>query len=150
MHPAAARLIQPRFLLALGFLLFQLYLLIDPLQQEISLPVHIALSLIAVFIWMPADAGPRSRWIDALLILASVAILAYYLIELRRLSDRMENIDDVLNVDLLFGTLLILVLMEAVRRVVGWSLIIVIAVFVAYCFLGPWMPGWLAFQGFEY
>ena len=81
---------------------------------------------------------------------ASASILAYYLIELPRLSDRMENIDDVLPVDLVFGTLLQLVLMEAVRRVVGWSLIWVIVVFVAYCFLGPWAPGWLGFQGFDY
>ncbi len=147
---SALRLFQPRFLLALGFVLFQLYLLYDPLQQEISLPVHIGLSLLAVFIWMPAGGSLRARLADAALILASLGILAYYLTELSRLSDRMENIDDVLPIDIVAGTLLLLVLMEAVRRVVGWSLIIVIAVFVAYCFAGPWMPGWLAFQGFEY
>lgn len=150
MNASLAQLLRPRFVLALGFLVFQLYLLFDPLQQEISVPVHIGLSLLAVFVWIPAGPSHRSRAVDAVLIIAALAILAYYLIELPRLSDRMENIDDVLPIDMLMGTLLILVLMEAVRRVVGWSLIIVIAVFVAYCFLGPWMPGWLGFQGFEY
>jgi TRAP transporter 4TM/12TM fusion protein len=148
--PTLARLASPRFLLALAFLLFQLYLLYHPLQQAVTLPVHIGLSLLAVFAWVPAGTRWVHRMFDAVLLAASASILAYYLIEMPRLSDRMENIDDVLPIDLLFGSLLLVVLMEAVRRVVGWSLIWVIAVFVAYCFLGPWAPGWLAFQGFEY
>ena len=122
----------------------------SPLQQAITIPVHIGLSLLAVFAWVPAGSRVVHRWFDGLMLAASASILAYYLIELPRLSDRMENIDDVLPVDLVFGTLLLLVLMEAVRRVVGWSLIWVIVVFVAYCFLGPWAPGWLGFQGFDY
>ncbi|MFM8557130.1 MAG: TRAP transporter permease [Betaproteobacteria bacterium] len=150
MSAPLARLLSPRFLLALVFLLFQLYLLVEPLQQAITLPVHIGLSLLAVFAWVPAGSQRWHRLIDGLLLAASAAVLAYYLIELPRLSDRMENVDDVLSVDLLFGSLLLLVLMEAVRRVVGWSLIWVIAAFVAYCFLGPWAPGWLSFQGFEF
>ena len=150
MTAQARRLAHPRFILALVFLLFQLYLLYEPLQQEITVPVHIGLSLLAIFAWVPAGERPWHRVVDWLLLGASAAVLGYYLAELPRLSDRMENIDDVLGVDLFFGSLLLLVLMEAVRRVVGWSLIWVIVVFVAYCFLGPWAPGWLGFQGFEF
>jgi TRAP transporter 4TM/12TM fusion protein len=145
-----ARLLTPRFLLALAFLLFQLYLLVEPVQNAIAVPVHIGLSLLSVFAWIPCGAQTRHRAIDVLLLAASAAVLAYYLVEFPRLSNRMENIDDVLTIDLIAGSLLLVVLMEAVRRVVGWSLIWVIIAFVAYCFLGPWAPGWLSFQGFEF
>ena len=62
----------------------------------------------------------------------------------------MENVDAVLPVDLVMGTLVLLVIAEAVRRTVGWALLWVIVGFVAYGFWGWLLPGWLGFQGFGY
>ena len=89
MNPSLVRLLSPRFLLALVFLLFQLYLLVEPLQNALAIPVHIGLSMLSVFAWMPCGSQPRHRVIDALMLAASAAVLAYYLVELPRLSDRM-------------------------------------------------------------
>ena len=148
---ALSRVFGLRYLVALAWLAFQLYILYDPLLLQVTRPVHICLALATVFLWHPLATG--SRWrkgLDALLVAATFAVLAYYLYDMTRLSTRMENVDEVMTRDLVFGVLVLAVLLEAVRRVVGWSLLLVIAVFVAYAFLGRWAPGWLSFQGFEF
>ena len=139
------RLLSPRWLVAAAWLAFQLYILYDPLPLQISRPVHICLALATVFLWR--NSGPLMDWA---LLGATAAVLGYYLWAWRRLYERMENVDAVLPVDLAMGTLVLLVIAEAVRRVVGWSLLWVIIGFVAYGFLGRWFPGWLSFQGFGY
>ena len=49
--------------------------------------------------------------------------------------------------DLLFGGALVVLLLEASRRVIGPALPIIAAVFMAYAFLGPYMPDLIAFKG---
>jgi TRAP transporter 4TM/12TM fusion protein len=139
------RLLSPRWLVAAAWLAFQLYLLYDPLPLQIARPVHICLALATVFFF-----HPRTRLLDGVLLAATAAILAYYLFSWQRLYERMENVDPVLRVDLFFGTLVLLVIFEAVRRTVGWALLWVIVAFVAYGFWGYILPGWMGFQGFGY
>jgi len=142
---ALPRLLTPRWLVAAAWVAFQLYLLWEPLPLEIARPVHICLALATVFFWKQ-----RNRILDWALLAASAAVLAYYVSDWRRFNERMENVDPVLPIDMVMGVLVLLLLAEAVRRTVGWSLLSVALAFVAYGFLGPWFPGWLGFQGFEF
>ena len=144
------RLARPRWLVAAGWLVFQLYILYEPLPPIVQRPVHIAFALAATFLFLPLGSALWRRLIDWSLLAGTVGVLAYYLVDFQRLYERMDGIDAVLPQDLVFGTLVLLLLFEATRRVVGWSLLSVVLVFVAYAFLGPWAPGWLQFSGFEY
>jgi TRAP transporter 4TM/12TM fusion protein len=139
------RLLAPRWLVAAAWLVFQLYLLYDPLPLQIARPVHICLALATIFLFRT-----KNKLADAALLAATVAVLGYYLWSWQRLYERMENVDAVLPVDLVMGTAVLLVIAEAVRRTVGWSLLWVIIAFVAYGFWGYFLPGWLGFQGFGY
>ncbi len=49
--------------------------------------------------------------------------------------------------DLIFGFLLIILLLEATRRVIGPALPTIAAVFIVYVFSGPYLPDFLAFKG---
>jgi TRAP transporter 4TM/12TM fusion protein len=140
-----ARLLTPRWLVAAAWVAFQLYLLWKPLPLQVARPVHICLALATVFFWRKSN-----RYVDWALLGATAAVLVYYLAEWRRFYERMENVDPVLPIDMLMGVLVLVVLAEAVRRTVGWSLLGVVLGFVAYGFLGRWFPGWLAFQGFPF
>lgn len=142
---ALARLLTPRWLIAAAWVAFQLYLLWEPLPLQIAHPVHICLALATVFLWRT-----RNRILDWALVAATGAVLAYYLADWKRFYERMENVDPVLPIDMAMGVLVLVLLAEAVRRSVGWSLLGVALAFVAYGFLGPWFPGWLGFQGFEF
>ena len=43
-------------------------------------------------------------------------------------------------IDIVFGTALIIVLLEAVRRTLGIIVPIIIGIFTVYAVFGPWMP----------
>jgi TRAP transporter 4TM/12TM fusion protein len=128
---------------------FQMYIVLSPLHPIIQRPVHLFLAVILTVFSQPLGERGWRRFVDWLLVAASLATILYYLQASTRLVERMENVDPVFPHDMLFGALVLVLLMEATRRVVGWSLLGVILVFFAYGFLGPWFPGWLRFQGFD-
>ena len=49
--------------------------------------------------------------------------------------------------DLVFGAILVVVLLEASRRVIGPALPVIAIFFIVYAFLGPYMPSLIAFRG---
>ncbi len=53
------------------------------------------------------------------------------------------------HVDLAVGVLLIVLVFDASRRVMGWPLAIVAGVFLAYCFFGQYMPGPFVTRGYD-
>ena len=49
--------------------------------------------------------------------------------------------------DLVIGIVLVILLMEATRRVIGLTLPVIAFIFILYAFLGPYMPEVIAFKG---
>ena len=142
-----------RALLGISWLVFQLYIIWYPQAPLVQRPLHLILALTLFFLWNPLNSkrlGPG--WgvvVDSVLTAATCAGGAYYLLSSTRLTERMEGVDPVGVVDIGFGILLLTVLLEAVRRAVGWSLLSVLLLFLSYAFLGQWVPGWLSFSGFR-
>ena len=140
-----------RILLGAFWIAFQIYILFSPQAPLVERPLHLTLAATLLILWMPLTAkrgGLFPRLADAALVLGAVGTGAYFLISSARLTERMEGVDPVLPVDILFGLLCLAVLFEGVRRAVGWQLLGVLIGFLAYGFLGAWMPGWLRFSGF--
>ncbi|WP_417711830.1 TRAP transporter permease [Roseibium aggregatum] len=141
------------FVIGLAFIAFQVWLLFDPQQPLFERPVHLCAALVLLFLYKPLKAEwlPKTARIaiDVLMIVGSLAVLGYYLIGYERLTTRMENVSPVFDLDILFGTLLVFLLLEGARRAVGWVLVWVLLVFIAYAFWGNILPGWLNFRGFD-
>ncbi|MDF3855996.1 TRAP transporter permease [Paracoccus sp. P2] len=55
-----------------------------------------------------------------------------------------------LAIDIAMGTVLLIVLMEAVRRSMGWPLPVIAALFIAYAYFGKSMPGILVHPGADW
>ena len=87
---------------------------------------------------------------DVILAILALACAVYFAFQGYRVSERIEGVDEVFFWDQVFGTLLILLLLEACRRVAGIVLMILAALFIAYVFLGPYLPGALAHRGMSY
>ncbi|NLX70218.1 MAG: TRAP transporter permease [Clostridiales bacterium] len=51
--------------------------------------------------------------------------------------------------DILFGTALILVVLDVTRRVLGWTLPTIAIFFLVYAFIGPYLPGILEHRGYS-
>jgi len=148
-------LADPRFLLGAVFFTFQVWVLLHPQQPLVERPFHLVMALGLVILWRPFSGVGRQRRtveriVDALVFAAVVFVGLYYWLEFPRLSTRMENVSPVLPIDMAAGAVLVLLLFEGVRRTVGWTLLVVLLVFLLYGFLGSWLPGWLSFRGFAF
>lgn len=95
----------------------------------------------------PLGRSVALRLVDVVLLAAATAATIHFNIEYDQF---MNNAGLSLRpVDLVFGIAITLISIEASRRALGWSIPIIALVFLAYLFVGPWMPGNLRHQGFD-
>jgi TRAP transporter 4TM/12TM fusion protein len=84
---------------------------------------------------------PLYDWILALLAIASSLYIPYVFDDL---AFRIGNPD---TMDVVMGTIMIALLLEATRRSMGWPLPIIAMVFMVYAMFGPYFPGLLKHAG---
>jgi TRAP transporter 4TM/12TM fusion protein len=140
----------PRAWLAAAWSVFQLWTAAQGMfDLLVQLPVHVAFAVALGF--LTPGAGPRTDAPagrrDGLLALLALGCGAYYIVENDRLVRRMAMVDTPETADLVVAVLFGLLLLEASRRHIGGALVILALVFVAYAFLGPWLPGFLSHGG---
>lgn len=147
------------FVIALCWSLFQMasasVLLIDSIYVK---SIHLAFAITLVYFNIPLlKPSASSRWdlrillamnrvtvMDYILgIIAAVAAL-YIFLDYAGLSARpgSPNVRDIV-----MGIMLVALLLEATRRVLGPALPIISSVFILYVFTGPYLPDFLAFKG---
>ena len=138
--------------------LFQLMLPSLILLQTVYIrAIHLAFALALVYLCFPAirkhDWGgrlaflarrQRIAWFDLALALVAGLAALYIVLDHEGLAQRQG---DPLTRDLVAGGILVVVLLEAVRRALGPALCIVAAAFIVYAFFGPYMPEAIAFKG---
>ncbi|MBM3794898.1 MAG: TRAP transporter fused permease subunit [Acidobacteria bacterium] len=132
-------------LLGILWCAFQLAIILWPQQPMVARPMHLFFALTVLF--LNSSGGPA--WLKPTLVAASGAVGAYFLLNAQRLADRVEAVDPILSIDIAAGLLLVLLLLEGVRRCVGWSLLGLLLFTLLYSFAGPWFPGWSRFSGFR-
>jgi len=160
-------------IIALAWSVFQLYVAaFGAPHQLVFRPMHVALATALVFVAFPVVRSWRKRGapvdeadeeggeqstsrdepmtmtvVDVVLASLALAIGLFYVANTNRISERVTFIDDVLVIDVIVGLGLMLLVLEACRRVVGASLTIVAGVFLAYQFFGQHLPGVLGHAG---
>jgi len=152
-HSIRKAILSPTFLIGIGFILFQVWILLEPQQPLFARPTHLCVALVLLFLCKPLSIPSLPVWInrsiDAALVLATLLVASYYLTEFERLTTRMENVSPIFPIDIAAGALLVFLLLEGSRRAVGWILVWVLLAFIAYAFWGDVLPGWLRFRGFD-
>jgi TRAP transporter 4TM/12TM fusion protein len=107
---------------------------------------HLLLLIPPAFLLYPATArSPRHRpsTVDGLWAAAATAPCLYVLLHATELTERWEGVHPVTPVQVLMGTLLVLAVLEASRRAVGFWFFVTTLLFIAYLVAAPWMPGFL-------
>lgn len=101
--------------------------------------LHLILGLSLIYLLFPSGKGERKRaqaWLDVSLSACSLAVGMYVLFNAQSasiLGARMTGVD-------LFAAIsLVILVLEATRRVVGKALVIIAGVFIAYYFLGDYL-----------
>ena len=140
--------------LSVFWLIFQLYIkLYKPFEPWFQLPLHMCLALVAVFLMNPmAEKMKNKAWwaYDIALIASTVVILYFYITHASAINLRLYSVDKMSMFEVVVGVLLLICIMEAVRRVVSMSLFFVIAFFMAYAWFGQYIPGIMKFQGISF
>lgn len=98
-----------------------------------------------------ADArATRPSVADFILVGASIATGVYFSLNSTAIINRISLLDPFSTYDIIFGTTLFLLTVEATRRTIGPSLTLVVLVFVAYDLFGNFLPGALGHGGIGY
>ena len=135
---------------------FQLYIkLVKPLDPWFQLPLHMCLALVVVWLYNPMVEKSKSHnklwWIyDIFLIASSCFICWFFLSHAEQLNYRIFNVDVMTTTEIIVAVLLVINVMEAVRRVVSMSLFWVICFFLAYAWFGQYIPGLFRFSGISF
>lgn len=140
-------------LVAVGLGVFQLYLAayltLDSYRQRV---VHLLFVLVLVFLLRPAGKGRWARTlpmalVDLALVGISVAASLYPVVYFDELVTRTGLPTQL---DVVMGIVMVVLVLEACRRVIGLFMSVLIVGFLAYAWLGPLLPGGLAHRGYTY
>ncbi len=135
---------------AIALSLFQVYTAaVGEMIPQVQRGTHLGLVLAIVFLLYSARRGLGGRSpspLDVLLALAGLAVGFYQVFFAEHI---VTMAGDYNNLDLAMAGLAVVLVLEATRRVIGWPLVIVALVAMAYAFLGPYLPGGLRHSGFS-
>ncbi|OGW60846.1 MAG: C4-dicarboxylate ABC transporter [Nitrospirae bacterium RBG_16_64_22] len=144
----AARIV---FGVCMAFSAFQIYnAAFSPLSSLILRSVHVGFLLTLAFILYSVRRGSKSArvpWIDwGLAVSAFVLALYHWVFE----ADIIQRSGDPSAADLAVGAIVVVMVFEATRRVMGIALPLICAAFLAYGLFGQHLPGALAHRGYGF
>ncbi|MBI4735542.1 MAG: TRAP transporter fused permease subunit [candidate division NC10 bacterium] len=123
------------------------------LEPRLMRGIHLLLLLPLTFLLYPATRrSPRDRpsSLDYLAAGTAGAACGYVLWHAERLNFRFQGVDEVLPVEVVLGSLLVGLIIEACRRSLSRWMAATIVVFLGYLAASPYMPGVLHFKGYAF
>ncbi|MGE3916035.1 MAG: TRAP transporter permease, partial [Hyphomicrobiaceae bacterium] len=100
--------------------------------------IHLMFALVLTFLiytGFRAEKDGTPGVMDWLLVAGSIVSIGYMFVEYDYFTSRFATVDDLKPLDWVLGTLLVVIVLEAARRVLGAALSITALVFIAYCLL---------------
>lgn len=109
--------------------------------------IHLGLVLVMVFLLYPCSKKGHvlTRILDLMFALAGAGVCAYIFFQANQFTLMALDLQPI---DIAVGIVGVLLVLEATRRVMGWIMPMIASVFLAYVFLGPYMPDLVAHVGF--
>ena len=134
--------------LFVGFVGWSLYGAIWPVETYLFRMVHMAFIFGLAFLVYPIrqNAGRWTIWLDLLLAILGVATIAYAFIDMDQFIRRSTLPEPM---DLFFGIVAILLLLEISRRIVGNTFTLVVMGFLLYMYFGNYFPDVISHKGYD-
>jgi len=136
---------------ALAFSTYQLFIAaFSPLSSLVTRSLHVGFLMLLAFLIYPISrkaARNRIAWYDAAIAVLAFALAFYHWVFE---ADLIQRSGDATVPDLVVGAIVIVLLFEAARRVLGLALPIVCAVFLVYGVLGQYLPSAIAHRGYGF
>ncbi len=139
--------------IGIGLSLFELYTAgIIAMTAMRHRSIFLTSILVIAFLTRPLYKGARrdrlngALCVDLILVAMSVAVGAYIFIDLNGIFDRQG---DWSQWDITVGIVLVLLVLEATRRVIGLNLTCIASGFLLFGYFGPYMPDILVHKGYS-
>ncbi|MGR3793333.1 TRAP transporter permease [Vannielia sp. SX4] len=118
-------------------------------MSSFGIPLTLGTAAAILHSWV-FPQGDRTRFApaDVLLALAALTATAYLIFFSRQLQLR-AGMPMALPGDMWSAVTGVLLIIELTRRLAGMALVIIASIFVAYAFLGPWLPGIFEHRGYD-
>jgi len=131
-----------------GFVGWSLYGAVWTVETYLFRMVHMAFIFGLAFLVYPVrqNAGRWTFWPDLLLAILGVASIAYACIDADQFIRRSTLPE---TMDLVFGILAIVLLLEISRRIVGTTFTLVVTGFLVYMYFGKYFPGVISHKGYD-
>jgi TRAP transporter 4TM/12TM fusion protein len=134
------------------FVLWHLWiLLVAPPDPTVARAAHVFLGAVLGFaLFAPAAGRATGRtvpWYDWLLMVPCFLVVAHYVLDADGIE--MRSFMGPNWQDLAIAGIGILLVLEFARRTAGVVMPLIAITFIAYCFVGPWMPGILFHRGVD-
>jgi TRAP transporter 4TM/12TM fusion protein len=135
------------FWIAIAFSCFQIVTAaFSPISSQVVRAIHVGFVLLMVFVLFPPQWGSRRLvtlgW--ALGLVGFVFSFYHWVYE----PELTQRAGELIPMDAVIGITLIALVFEAARRMMGWALPFICAVFLAYALFGEYLPGTLAHRGY--
>ena len=134
--------------IALVWSLFQLYIVVEPINSTIARSTHLSFAILLAFLIYPMFKRPfflkKIRWFGYTFAAIGVYAASYLAVNYESLAQRPG---DYLQLDIIVALVGIVILLETGRRVLGVALSIIAIVFLSYDVLGPYMPELIIHKG---
>jgi len=135
-----------------AFALYHLFVLgLYPIDPWIHRVVHLVGVAALLFMLVPARPGApadRPSAVDVVLALLMASTLVYTLLYFEDLIHRLGVLPE--DWDVVFGTILVVLVLEMGRRLHGWVLPAIALFFIGYALLGAYVPGTFGHKGYSY
>ncbi|MEW6335693.1 MAG: TRAP transporter fused permease subunit [Thermodesulfobacteriota bacterium] len=140
-----------------GFILFAGYhiwtTLVGMPSAYLHRPIHLTFAVTLGFLMYTLRGRKRDGAASpADLLLGALALASFGTLALiaDKAAERLPMVDPLTAWELFAGAAAIVLLLELIRRVVGLALAVMVCLFLAYAFAGPYMPHVLAHKGFAW
>lgn len=119
------------------------------ISSEIHRGGYLLFTMVLCFLLYPLRKGQardRVPVFDWVLCVVTIATIGYWIIEYPSYAYRIGNPN---RMDIVVGTVVIVLSFEMARRAVGYVLPVLAALFILYAYFGPYVPGILAHFGYK-
>jgi TRAP transporter 4TM/12TM fusion protein len=136
------------FWVALAFSAFQIYMAaFHPLSSLVIRAIHVGFVVLLIFMLEPVATSRGGRFFSwALGGIAFVFSLYHWVFE----SDLTARAGMLTPTDTLVGVVLLILVFEAARRMMGWALPFICGLFLLYGLFGEYLPGMLQHRGYGF
>ncbi|WP_051302036.1 TRAP transporter permease [Salibacterium aidingense] len=134
------------FVIAVSASLYHIYLgLTGVLEAYQMRSLHLGFLLPISFLLFPMfKERKESSWLTvdiAFFIMSAFSILYLGVFEYERIINRIAYVDSLTALDLIAGVVLVLCILEATRRIIGWSMVVIAIIAMLYALYGNILPG---------